>query len=352
MSYSTHPTRMWLLPVREVHSSAPVRIADLGGWTDTWFAGSGVVCSVAVQPGASVLISAVPGGGNVVIDATDFGDRYSLAEGRGRHRLLEAAIDEIGVAGDVDVVVHVGSPIPAGASTGTSAAVTVALVGALMLLRDGAIDRSEVAAAAHRVEAVRLGWQTGIQDQLAAVYGGTNRIDMSSYPSGTVTPLRLSPAVSDELQRRLLLVFLGRTHVSSAVHSEVIASLEGATAGEVDHRLEPLRQAARNGAAALVAGDLEDYGRALVANTAAQSALHAALVSDAAWRLFDAARLLGCAGWKVNGAGGDGGSVTLLCGPEPNARSRVVAALEGVDPRFIPLDTTLDFGGLQTWSSG
>jgi len=343
---------MWPLPVRVVHSSAPVRVADLGGWTDTWFAGSGVICSLAVQPGASVSISAVPGGGNVVIDAVDFGDRYSLVEGRGRHPLLEAAVEEVGVADDVDVVVQVGSPIPPGASTGTSAAVTVALVGALVFLRDGVVDRSEVAAAAHRVEAVRLGRQTGIQDQLAAVHGGANRIDMSSYPSATVTPLPLSPPVSDELQRRLLLVFLGRTHVSSAVHAEVIASLEGASPHDVDRRLEPLRQAARRGAAALVTGDLEDYGKALVANTAAQSALHAALVSDDAWRLFDAAHSLGCAGWKVNGAGGEGGTVTLLCGPESDARSRVVAALEDVDPRFVALDTTLDRDGLRVWSSG
>ncbi len=341
---------MWPLPVRVVHSSAPVRIADLGGWTDTWFAGSGVVCSLAVQPGASASISAVSGGGNVVIDAVDFGDRYSLAEGRGRHPLLEAAVEEVGVAGDVDLVVKVSSPIPPGASTGTSAAVTVAVVGALVFLRDGAVDRAEVGAAAHRVEAVRLGQQTGIQDQLSAVYGGVNRIDMSSYPSATVTPLTLSPAISDELQQRLLLVFLGRTHVSSAVHADVIASLEGASAQEVDRRLEPLRQAARRGAATLVAGDLEEYGKVLVANTAAQSALHAGLVSDDAWRLFDAAHSLGCAGWKVNGAGGQGGSVTLLCGPEPDARMRVVAALQDVDPRFVAIDTTLDRDGLRVWS--
>lgn len=328
-----------------------MRIADLGGWTDTWFAGSGVVCSLAVQPGASVSISAVAGRGDVLIEAVDFGDRYSLADERGRHPLLEAAIDEVGVRSGLDVVVQVGSPIPPGASTGTSAAVTVALVGALMSLRDGEVDRAEVAAVAHRVEAVRLGRETGIQDQLAAVHGGANRIDMDSYPTATVTPLPLAPAVRAELQRRLVLVFLGRTHVSSAVHQEVIASLEGSTPSEVHRRLEPLRQAARDGAAALVAGDLEAYGAALVANTNAQSALHASLVSDDAWRLFDAARARGGCGWKVNGAGGEGGSVTLLCGSEPDARSRVVGALADIDPAFVALDTTLADDGLRVWSS-
>ena len=310
------------------------------------------MCSLAVQPGAAVSITAVDGDGDVVIDAVDFGDRYSLATDRGRHPLLEAAIDEVGVPQRLDVTIRVGSPIPPGASTGTSAAVTVALVGALLFLRDGVVDRSLVPATAHRVESVRLGRQSGIQDQLAAVHGGANRIDMTAYPSATVTPVALSSSVRHELQQRLVLVFLGRTHVSSAVHEDVIASLEGATPVEVDRRLEPLRAAARAGAAALSAGDLAGYGEALVANTAAQSALHPSLVSADAWRLFDAAASLGCAGWKVNGAGGEGGSVTLLCGPEPEGRARVVAALRAVDPAFVAIDTTLDDGGLRVWSAG
>lgn len=340
------------MPDRDVRSSAPVRIADLGGWTDTWFAGTGVVCSLAVQPGASVSISATPGDGAVTIDAADFGHRYALATGRGRHPLLEAAVDEVGLPAGVDAVVRVSSPIPPGASTGTSAAVTVALVGALLLLRDGAVDRAEVAATSHRIEAVRLSRQTGIQDQLAAVHGGVNRIDMADYPSATVTPLAVAPTVLAELQGRLVLVFLGRTHVSSAVHDEVIASLEGADPTDVDRRLEPLRQAARDGSSALEAGDLGAYGAALVANTAAQAALHPSLVSADAWRLFDAARSWGCVGWKVNGAGGEGGSVTLLCGPEPGARSRVVDGLAAVHPAFRAIDTTLDTDGLRVWSAG
>ena len=340
------------MPVHDVRSLAPVRIADLGGWTDTWFAGSGVVCSLAVGPGASVELEVREGTGDVVVDAVDFGHRYALATGRGRHPLLEAAIDEVGVPTDVDVVVRVSSPIPPGASTGTSAAVTVALVGALLHLRDGAVDRDDVAATAHRVEAVRLARQTGIQDQLAAVHGGANRIDMTAYPSAVVTPLAVAPDVLDELQRRLVLVFLGRTHVSSAVHEEVIAALEGAASHEVDRRLEPLRQAARDGAAALEGGDLAAYGAALVANTDAQAALHASLVSADARRLIDAARSWGCVGWKVNGAGGEGGSVTLLCGPEPEARARVVAELGEVDPGFVAIDTTMDGDGLRVWSAG
>ena len=33
-----------------INAVAPIRIADIGGWTDTWFAGHGVVCNIAVSP--------------------------------------------------------------------------------------------------------------------------------------------------------------------------------------------------------------------------------------------------------------------------------------------------------------
>lgn len=36
--------------------SVPTRIADLGGWTDTWFAQHGLVCHLAVWPGVDVTV--------------------------------------------------------------------------------------------------------------------------------------------------------------------------------------------------------------------------------------------------------------------------------------------------------
>ncbi|MBU4179404.1 MAG: hypothetical protein KJ625_05615, partial [Actinobacteria bacterium] len=40
-----------------IFSRAPVRINDLGGWTDTWFSGTGKVLSTAVSPGAACHLS-------------------------------------------------------------------------------------------------------------------------------------------------------------------------------------------------------------------------------------------------------------------------------------------------------
>src|SRR5713226_5897928 len=44
----TGPMTSW------VRVRAPVRVLDAGGWTDTWFAGGGTVCHLAVDDGADV----------------------------------------------------------------------------------------------------------------------------------------------------------------------------------------------------------------------------------------------------------------------------------------------------------
>jgi D-glycero-alpha-D-manno-heptose-7-phosphate kinase len=76
----------------------------------------------------------------------------------------------------LEISIH--SQVPAGASTGASAAVSVALIGALDALTPGRLTPHEVAYAAHRVETRRLKLQSGIQDQLCAAYVSLNYIEM------------------------------------------------------------------------------------------------------------------------------------------------------------------------------
>jgi D-glycero-alpha-D-manno-heptose-7-phosphate kinase len=119
---------------------------------------------------------------------------------------------------------------------------------------------------------------------------------------------------------------------------------------KVDYALSghvPWRAAAARGAGALAAGDLDAYGAALSANTVAQAALHASLVSAEAQTVLDVARASGASGGKVNGAGGDGGSLTLLAGPAPSAREQLAAAVAGAVPTASVRPVRLDDQGVQ-----
>ncbi len=337
-----------------VAAAAPVRVCDCGGWTDTWFARYGRVFNIAVRPTADVHIEVFPAGDDrprVLVDAADFGDRYAPAQEAGRwerHPLIEATIERMGVPEHLGFEVSITCDVPAGASTGTSAAVAVALTGALDRARGGTLTRRAIARVAHAVETECLEQQSGIQDQICSAMGGVNDIEMSAYPEAAVRRLPLSDEVLWELDRRLALVFLGRGHSSSEIHRRVIERLAGA--GPDCAELEALRRAAGDAIDALVRGDLVGLGRAMQENTEAQRRLHPDLVCADADRVIAIAREHGAAGWKVNGAGGDGGSLTLVGPPSPSARRAMLCAIHTEHPRFRHIPTRLDTDGLRVWT--
>jgi D-glycero-alpha-D-manno-heptose-7-phosphate kinase len=337
--------------MRTITALAPIRICDCGGWTDTWFARHGRVFNIAIRPCAEVRITVFPAAPSrppVVLDVVDYGDRYAaplVPDRWDRHPLLEAAVASVGVPMGVSIEATISCGVPAGASTGTSAALTVALVGALEYLRGRPIDRRAVARAAHEVETKMLGQQSGIQDQICSALGGINDIAMTEYPEADVQALPVDDRLRRALETRLSVVFLGGGHSSSELHRRVIARLEGL--GPDCPGLDVLRQCAADAARAFVAADLAALGRAMTANTEAQRQLHEDLVCADANRVMVIARAHGAAGWKVNGAGGEGGSLTILGPSSPEARQAMEAAIERASPSFSLIHPTLDVDGLR-----
>lgn len=342
-------------PIRIINSVAPIRVCDNGGWTDTWFAKHGSIFNIGVYPYVEVQIEVYPRSGpthRVILNAENFGDRYAVFPRNERHEwihhpLLEAAIDYMGVPQDLSVQISIYSEAPAGCSTGTSASVTVALIGALDQLTPGHMTPLEVAYAAHRIETDILQQQCGIQDQLCAAYGGINYIEMFDYPYAAVSQILVSNPIWWELERRLCLIFLGRSHSSSQVHEMVIHGLEDA--GPDNPKLEALRRTARRSRDALYDGDFAALGAAMIANTEAQAQLHPALVSAEARQIIAIAREHGALGWKVNGAGGEGGSLTLLSGPSMSAKRAMIRTIEATNPLFQHIPIYLSRFGLRVW---
>lgn len=343
-------------PLRIFNSVAPIRICDNGGWTDTVFARHGKIFNIGVYPYAEVQLEVFPYDGQedrIVIHAENFGERYALKPeepGYDRHPLLEAAIERMKIPHDVAFHVTIFSEAPSGAGTGTSAAVTVALIGALDRLTPGRLSPHEVAYTAQSIEVDMLKQQCGIQDQLCCAYGGINYIEMFEYPYASVSQVQVPNSVWWELERRLTLIYLGRSHSSSAVHERVIESLEGA--GPDCKQLNDLRATAEPSRDAVYAGDFAALGRAMIENTQAQGRLHPELISKDAKRVIEIARGHGALGWKVNGAGGEGGSVTILAGSLSHARRAMIREIEQENPLFKNIPIYLGRYGLRVWEWG
>ena len=188
-----------------------------------------------MYPYVEVQISLSPRKGDpqFSINLENYNDAYTFDSGGEeykKHPLIEAAIDLMGIHEEDQLRINIYSEAPPGASTGTSAAVSVALIGALDALRPGRLTANEVAKLAHYVETEKLGLQCGIQDQLCSAFGGINYIQMSRFPDASVSPIQIPNSIWWELESRIALVYIGTPHNSSDIHRMVIADL-GSDAG-------------------------------------------------------------------------------------------------------------------------
>ena len=286
----------------------------------------------------------------IIICAENFGERYVVnpeSLGWDRHPMIEAAIARMGIPEELTVNITVHSEAPAGCATGTSAAVSVALIGALDRLTPGRLNPHQVAHIAHSIETEMLGQQCGIQDQLCSAYGGINFIEMFEYPHACVSQILPDNSIWWELERRLVLIYLGKSHSSSDVHKQVVKTLEGL--GPDCAQLSALRLTAQKSANAIYSGDFQAFGEAMKENTRAQESLDASLVCEADHQIIEIAKAHGAIGWKVNGAGGDGGSISLLCGGSSFMKRAMIREIEQSNPLFKNIPIHLSRQGLRTW---
>lgn len=338
------------LPVT-VNAVAPIRVCDIGGWTDTWYSGHGAVFHIAIYPYVEVQIHVVPRDSTtdrVVIAAENYGERFAIDPDRvtyDQHPLLEAALDVMELPDEAAFTINIHSEAPPGAATGTSAAVSVALLGALDHLTSGRLTPHEVAYLAHSLEMEKLDLQSGIQDQLCSAYGGVNFLDMQQFPHATVSQLHLPDPLWWELEQRLAVIYIGTPHSSSEIHQQVIADL-GEDASQ-NPQLAEMRRLAQEAKNAVLEGDLVALGEVMSRNTEQQRQLHPSLICEQADEIAAVGRAFGAIGHKVNGAGGDGGSLTLLCDGDRARKREMLAELESRGYRHLPL--YISRRGLRVW---
>jgi len=232
----------------------------------------------------------------------------------------------------LEVTIH--SEAPTGAGTGTSAAVTVALVGAprppdsrpaWRLTRSPAPPtRSRPRCWAARPES-RTSW--------GSAYGGINYIEMFDYPNARVSPIQLANPVWWELERRLVLVYLGKSHDSSALHEG-----RDPRSGRRGSRPSRARRAAPDRSPLarrpLRGGTSRVWGAAMIANTEAQARLHPALVGTEANSGDRDRTRAPCPGLEGQRGGGRGGldHPPLRRVVSPGKRA-LIRAIEGADSR-------------------
>lgn len=263
------------------------------------------------------------------------------------HPLLQAAISSMDIPAEYELEISIISHIPAGSSTGTSASVCVALLGGLDCLSPPRHNLEYLAYLAHRVETEKLKLESGIQDQICAAYGGICFIHMYQYPLARVSKLKLRKKILKELKQRLCLIYLGKAHSSSRLHKQVISYLKGKdTPFKLLRRMSGLALQARN---SLLQGDLKSLGKIMTENNECQRSLHHQLIPEEADLVIKVAQRYKAEGWKVNGAGGPGGSITVLASQNDKERQIMLEAIDSLGQGIKYIPTSLALTGLRVW---
>jgi D-glycero-alpha-D-manno-heptose-7-phosphate kinase len=144
----------------------------------------------------------------------------------------------------------------------------------------------------------------GLQDQLAAAFGGVHAWTWPAEPG--LPPFAGTPLLAGDalrrLNRHLLVAYLGVTHVSKDVNSTWVRQFISGSSRENWHQIARLT---RDFAGAITRWDMQAAADAMNRETAIRKAMTPQVLDDMGDRLAAAAAEAGC-GARFTGAGGGG----------------------------------------------
>lgn len=228
---------------------------------------------------------------------------YSRTERvRDNKEILHPAIREAMIWQDVHRV-HLAyeADLPARSGLGTSSAFAVGMLHAIHAARGEPTDARTLAREAIYLERTLCRESGGVQDQIAAAFGGFNRIDFTDEDF-TVTPVQITPARKSALAGRLLLFFTGISRYAM----ELEAAHEQAISDSIAAHIR-MRDMARE-ATALLEGTapLDDFGAMLHEGWCLKRGITDRITNDHIDTCYKRAMDAGALGGKLLGAGGGG----------------------------------------------
>lgn len=217
--------------------------------------------------------------------------------------------------------------LPARSGLGTSSSFAVGMLNAFYALKGKYADKKKLADEAIYLERELCQEAGGWQDQIAASYGGFNRINFNA-DGYEVLPVIISPERKKELNQNLMMFFTGFTRFSSDIQKANAGGKEEKTA-----RLKEMLALVDDAEQVLVNqhADLKEFGRLLDHTWKLKRQTGAAVSTDSIDGLYEKGKAAGALGGKLLGAGGGGFLVFYV---EPDRQEAVQNAMQ--DFMYIP----------------
>ena len=218
--------------------------------------------------------------------------------------------------------------LPARSGLGTSSSFAVGMLNAFYALKGKYADKKKLADEAIYLERVLCDEAGGWQDQIAASFGGFNRINFNA-DGYEVHPVIISPERKGQLNNNLLMFFTGFTRFSSDVQKKnKIGENEDKKA-----RLKKMYELVDEAETILTDKnrDLDDFGRLLDATWRLKKGTGISVSTGSIDELYEKGMNAGALGGKLLGAGGGGFLVFYV---QPGKQEAVRDAMK--DLMYIP----------------
>lgn len=192
--------------------------------------------------------------------------------------------------------------LPARSGLGTSSSFAVGMLNAFHALKGKYVDKKRLANEAIYLERELCQEEGGWQDQIAASFGGFNRINFSK-DGYDVLPVIISKERKEQLNKSLMMFFTGFTRFSSDVQKA-----NSGMSQEKIHRLQEMQLLVDKAEAILTDkhSDLDDFGRLLDYTWQLKRKTGNAVTNNNIDSIYSAGLKAGALGGKLLGAGGGG----------------------------------------------
>ena len=219
--------------------------------------------------------------------------------------------------------------LPARSGLGTSSSFAVGMLNAFYALKGKYASKKQLADEAIYLERVLCNEAGGWQDQIAASFGGFNRIDFNA-DGYTVHPVIVSPQRKQQLNNNLMMFFTGFTRFSSEIQKANKLDDESKT-----KQLKQMLTLVDEAESILTdqSKDLDDFGKFLDVTWKLKRQTGKSVSTSNIDNLYDKGISAGALGGKLLGAGG-GGFLVFYVTPE-----KQVAVKEAMkDLLYIPFE--------------
>ena len=318
-------------------SRTPLRISLFGGGTDypDWYQENpGQVISVTINKYSFITVRYLPPFFEYSHRIRYFKNETVKKISDIRHPSVRETLKFLKIKKGIEIVHN--ADLPARSGLGSSSTFTVGLLNSLYALESYTCSKRELASKSIFIEQKLIKENVGSQDQVAAAFGGLNKITFSKNKQFEVSPIILQKKRLKKLENNLLLFFTGFARNASEIAKYQIKSINKRHA-----ELKQINSIADRGYQVLNSRtNLDEIGYLLNEQWQIKKNLTKKITSDKIDKMYEAGISAGAVGGKLLGAGG--GGFMLFYVPK-SKQKRVIEAMR--KKLFVPFN--FDFTGSQ-----